>query len=160
MVSLPDDIIQPLHEYHKNQEKLLSYYKEKEVLEMMYLVKWSFLERVIKDIASEYRKMILKAALHEWLLWAEKGVKRPTKEPRFNIFSDSLPQESDFISALNYYGFEAECIWDVMKSTGAHRKYRNELAHTGKRISTAMFSKLYPDLETITNKILNNSSFS
>ena len=63
MTPLPDKIVQQLLDFQKKQEVLLFDYKKKGSLEMMYLVQWSILEKLVKVVTSQYRREILKKSL-------------------------------------------------------------------------------------------------
>ena len=60
MTPIPDKIVHQILDFKKKQEILLLDYKKNGSLEMMYLVQWSILEKLVKVVTSQYRREILK----------------------------------------------------------------------------------------------------
>jgi hypothetical protein len=148
MTPLPDKIVQQLLDFQKKQEVLLFDYKKKGSLEMMYLVQWSILEKLVKVVTSQYRREILKKSLSNWLEYIKNDGSRPAKSPNTTLSLTTLPKKEEFKAALFFYDINADDIWLVMDSEGHHRTYRNELAHTGKKFSSnEVFDSLFADLE-------------
>lgn len=148
MTPIPDKIVHQILDFKKKQEILLLDYKKNGSLEMMYLVQWSILEKLVKVVTSQYRREILKNSLCEWLEYIENNGSRPLKQPNTVLNLKGLPNKDEFKAALYFYDLNADDIWSVMDSEGRHREYRNELAHTGKRFSNNQaFNSLLADLE-------------
>jgi len=151
---LPVKIREELREFSVSQEKLIQRYQSEQNHEMTYLVRWSILEKVVKTIATEYRRSLLVESLQEWLAHVKKNEPKPTKKPNTAIELKVLPQKNEFIESLNYYGLIGNDMWSVMDSTGKHRQHRNKLAHTGKKfINYLLYTKLLTDMEKLTNKV-------
>lgn len=158
MYSLSKDVKEQLIEYYNKQESLVKIYKNENNLEMAYLTKWTILEKFIKLLTFQKRKIYLANDLKAWLKYLEIGGKKPVDISKFSIECPILPQEKEFKEVLNNYGFDCEKAWNIMKSTGSHRKYRNKLAHDGERISERQFSKLFVDLEGLVEYFFNGLS--
>jgi hypothetical protein len=147
MNKLTNKVKEDLLKFRRAQDALASHYEKTENREMAYLVRWSILERFVKVVATEYRLDLLRNSLNEWLAHIENGKPRPSKNPKFSIEVNTLPEKQEFIKALQYYGFNGTDVWAVMDSRGKHRRHRNELAHTGKKfINMALYYLLYGDL--------------
>lgn len=142
--------------FRANQEKLILHYKSLENREMAFLACWAISENFIKVVATEYRRCLLEQSLREWLAYVESGIKKPTNKPETVLDSINLPKKSDFISSLNYYGFDGEAVWVIMDSKGKHRRWRNELAHTGKKFTDiSSYNLLYSDIEKTVQHIFS-----
>ena len=144
MEKIPTNIAQELIKFYSNQEKLIIQYSSENNREMCYLVQWSVLEKFIKTIASEYRRSLLRESLNAWLSYLESSDNRPSKNPQTAIEINTLPNKSEFIASLKHYGFNGDEIWALMDSKGKFRRYRNELAHTGKRFNSLVYYSMYP----------------
>lgn len=157
MAKLPIKIKKELLEFRATQENLILHYKSVGNKEMSYLVCWSILEKSVKTIAAEYRCCLLKKSLREWLAYLENSTKQPSKKPNIVIDPISLPQKDEFISALNYFGFNGDNTWLVMDSGGKHRRHRNELAHTGKRfVNLSLYNLLFADIRNTVQQIFSH----
>ena len=154
MEKLPAKIRVELKAFRVTQENLIRHYQSDDNHEMAYLVRWSILEKVVKTIATEYRRNILIKSLQEWLAHVKKNEPKPSKNPNTSVELKMLPQKNEFISSLNYYGLNGQDMWLVMDSTGKHRQHRNKLAHTGKKfINYILYTKLLSDMEKLINKV-------
>ena len=140
MEKLSVKIRKELRVFHDTQEKLISHYNSEQNYEMAYLVRWSILEKLVKTIAAEYRRDILVKSLQDWLTHLKKDTPKPSKKPNTAIDLITLPHKSEFIASLNYFGLNGDSLWSVMDSNGKHRRHRNELAHTGKKLSITFFT--------------------
>ncbi len=148
MIILSDENVKKLVEYRNTQEVLWTKYKERNNLEMMYLVQWSILEKLVKVITIEYRRDILTKSMKSWLAHLDNGQEKPDRTPNFTVDVKVLPNKNELKAALDYYGLNSEIVWSVMDSEGKHRKRRNELAHSGKNFSnTESFQSLHSDLQ-------------
>lgn len=156
MDKLPRTIINELLEFRESQEKLVQLYQSRENLEMAYLTRWSILEKLVKTVASDFRRKNLIDSLQAWLVYARKGEQRPSKNPNTAIELKTLPQKKEFIDSLNQYGLLGEDVWQIMDSSGRHRRNRNEIAHTGKKfINYLAYMKLMTDMSKIINRVFN-----
>lgn len=154
MEKLPAKIRVELKAFRLAQENLIKRYHSDENYEMVYLVRWSILEKVVKTVAAEYRRILLIESLQEWLAHVKKNEPKPTKKPNTSIELKTLPQQKEFIACLNYYGLIGKSVWLVMDSNGKHRLHRNKLAHTGKKfINYLLYTKLVTDMEKLTHKV-------
>ncbi len=144
---LPKTVIDEISGYVQKQKTLLQSYKEKNNFEMIYLVQWTIVEKIIKEIASQYRRVKLKESLENWISYLDNNHKKPSEIKRFSIDSLHLPHEKEFKEALSYYSLDATRIWEIMGSKGIHRRYRNKLAHDAEAISELRFNQLLPELE-------------
>lgn len=154
MESVPLKIRNELEEFRASQEKQLLRYQAEKNNEMAYLVRWSILEKLVKTLATEYRRRILIVSLREWLNHIENGGPKPAKNPNTSVESKVLPKKEEFIACLNYFGLNGQDVWTIMDSKGRHRRHRNELAHTGKKfVNYLLYITLLSDLEKITEKI-------
>ena len=73
MNNLPLQVKNTLLEFLLSQERLIRNYDKEKSFEMAYLVRWSMLEKIVKVIASEYRRKQLIISLREWLEFAENS---------------------------------------------------------------------------------------
>lgn len=154
MEILPVKIRNELRDFRVSQEKLFLHYQSEQNHEMAYLVRWSILEKIVKTVATEYRRSLLIESLQEWLAHVKKNEPKPKKNPNTAVEFKTLPQKNEFIASLNYYGLNGQDMWLVMDSTGKHRQHRNKLAHTGKKfINYLLYTKLLTDMEKLTNKV-------
>ena len=154
MDKLPKLIIQELLEFRESQELLVQHYQNKENLEMAYLTRWSILEKLVKTVASEFRRQSLISSLHAWLAYATKGKQQPSKNPNTAIELKVLPKKGEFIASLNQYGLLGQDVWLVVDSNGRHRRNRNEIAHTGKKfINYLAYMKLMTEMSEIINRV-------
>jgi hypothetical protein len=149
MYYLPKSVIEEISGYVQKQKELLECYKAKNNFEMIYLVKWTILEKIVKEIASQHRRVKLKESLESWISYLDKNDKKPTEINNFSIDSLNLPHERELKEALKYYFLDSEKVWEVMNSKGIYRKYRNKLAHDAEAISETRFNKLFPELESL-----------
>ena len=83
VIILSDENVKKLVEYRNTQEVLWTKYKERNNLEMMYLVQWSILEKLVKVITIEYRRDILKKSMKSWLAHLDNGQEKPDRTPNF-----------------------------------------------------------------------------
>lgn len=154
MEKLPLKIRNELREFRSVQEKLIQHYQSENNNEMTYLVRWSILEKLVKTVATEYRRNLLLKSLQDWLAHVKKGDPKPSEIPNTVIELKTLPKRNDFITYLDYYGLNGQGIWKVMDSSGKHRRHRNELAHTGKKfINYFLYRLLSADMEKLTEKV-------
>lgn len=154
-MKLSEETREKLIKHREDQEKLLSVYMTEKNNEMAYLVRWSILEKVVKDVAIEYRKFVLKRDLEEWLSYLNASDnKKPNVVPKFTLESFSLPIREEFIKALNTFGIKGEDVWKIMASKGDHRESRNRLAHSCKKFNDhSKYEQLMSDLEELTKNV-------
>ena len=81
-----------LLEFRITQEVTLKHYKLENNNEMVYVVYWSILEKVVKAISSEYRRQQLQVSLNEWQIYLKGETERPLKAPKTDLDSQRLPK--------------------------------------------------------------------
>jgi len=101
MEILPVKIRKELEEFRASQGKQLLHYQADKNNEMVYLVRWSILEKLVKTIATEYRKNMLLISLREWITHIRRGEPKPSKNPNTAIELKVLPQKCIFRPKMN-----------------------------------------------------------
>jgi hypothetical protein len=150
METLPKKTTNELLSYYESQELLLLYYVEKNSLEMMWLVKWTILECFVKKTFSQYRIVKLNKQIQEWSFYLNGGdVNKPAEIKNFSIEPKVLPNEHELREALEYYGFNYDKVWQIFNPKGIYKKYRNDLAHRGEKISKSKFDNTFKDLTSL-----------
>lgn len=150
MEDLPKIVQTKLREYRTEQIKVVNDHLSHNSNEMAYLARWSILEHMAKEVASEYRRHKLRISLTEWLNYLNDDGSRPRAAPKTEVELRSIPQKNELLAALEYFGISGDAVWSVMDtdSKGPHRRWRNELANTGKKFSNYLgFLKLFQELE-------------
>jgi hypothetical protein len=115
------------------QELHAEVYENNKQYETAYLARWSILEKFVKTVATEYRRDFLRKSLAGWTDYLDGRLKQKPRKPNTILESNSLPQEKEFRVCLNYFGFDAGVVWNLMDSNGRFRKRRNDIAHKATR---------------------------
>lgn len=154
MKKIPSNTSKELTEFRDKQNSVLREYINEKNYEMSFLVRWAILEKVVKTIARENRRITLVESLNNWLSYIEKGTEKPNKAPQTSIDPKTLPNRQEFHDCLNAFGFNGKEIWNIMDSNGRYRRHRNELAHTGKKFGNHLqYTVMCSNMDKLINKI-------
>lgn len=136
MPKLSKKTVTELQHFAKSQMNLVRFYETKGQFETAYLARWAILEKFVRAVDTEYRRVQLRHALAEWFDYLDgKRQRRPTSKLDPNVEAAHLPGRRDFVAALNFFKFDGARLWRVMDSKGKPRGFRNQIAHTGRRFT-------------------------
>ena len=136
--------------------ELVKFYESVNQLETAYLARWAVLEKFVKAVTAEYRRCMLKHALRQWSAYVNGNLPvHPKERLDTRLKAKHLPEKSEFIAALNYFGFDGAELWGIMGYEGKAkpRGFRNQIAHTGRRFTRVQqYKKLSNLLALATRK--------
>ena len=135
-LTLKREIVEELLEGREKQLLLVDEYENRKQFETAYLALWAILEKFTKTVAREYRREMLRKSLVKWNDYLDGRLEQKPHKPNFTLDSHTLPKEGEFHKCLESFGFDSECVWNVMDSQGRFRKRRNEIAHTASRFGS------------------------
>ena len=131
MVSMDDDILQKM----RSKINFCRDYENESNYEMAYISVWSAFELLLKFIAKEIERNLLKEQLTSWLKYIDKITEiapQPIKHfPKARHY-ENLPGIGFF---AKYYPGLTRCEI-VLNSQGKFRRRRNEIAHEATRFKS------------------------
>lgn len=114
-------------ERYNDMKVLVNEYENKVSYESAYLIKWQFIEKIVKELAEDVRKNQLLSKLKLWIDYLEnENIDKPKEIKSFSVSPNRLP-EIDMIT--KYFNKEMPKLANVLNTESKFRKKRNKIAH-------------------------------
>lgn len=111
-----------------DMKKLVEEYEDKVSYESAYLIKWQFIEKIVKELAEDVRKNQLLDKLKLWIDYLEnENSKKPSDIRNFSITSNKIPEPDLIVKCFNK---EIPNLLKVLNADDKFRKRRNSIAHS------------------------------